>query len=192
MQKRCFYFKKVVESYLRFKKGLVVLRLFVAIELEDAVKNAIETAANGLALFGSGSFSPKDAYHITLAFLGERADANTVKVLMDGVEFSPFTVSTANLGNFGSTYFVSVEESIPLKNLQAQLAGALKADGVWFDEKPFKPHITLARRFEKRGEPFVFVPEAAFEVKEIALMATVGAGVYKTLYKKAGKTQKNV
>ncbi len=168
------------------------MRLFIAIELDDTVKNAIKAAADALSLFGSGSFSPKDAYHITLAFLGERENASTVKALMDRVEFSPFTVSTANLGNFGSTYFVSVEESLPLKDLQAQLTEALKAADVWFEEKPFKPHITLVRRFEKRGEPFVFVPEAQFKVREISLMATVGAGVYKTLYKKTGKVLKNV
>jgi len=168
------------------------LRVFIAIELEDTVKNYIEAAANSLALFGNGNFCKKDAYHITLAFLGERENLSTVKALMDSVEFSPFTVSTANLGNFGSTYFVSVKESLPLKNLQAQLAEALRADSVWFDEKPFKPHITLVRRFEKRGQPFVFVPEVTFEVKEISLLETVGAGVYKTLYKKAGKMMKNV
>ncbi len=163
------------------------MRLFIAIELEEKAKSFINAAANSLSLFGRGSFCPKEGYHITLAFLGEVADTEHIKTIMTKTEFTPFTLKTEALGSFGNTYFVSLSESLPLKALQNQIAAALQAENVWFDSKAFVPHVTIARRFEKQGEPFVFVPEIQFEVREISLMCTVGAGVYKTLYKKSCK-----
>ncbi|MBQ3195264.1 MAG: RNA 2',3'-cyclic phosphodiesterase [Clostridia bacterium] len=161
------------------------MRLFIAIELDDRVKNAISSTAGSLAFFGEGSFCPKDSYHITLAFLGETENIDNIKKAMNLIEALPFYLSTKELENFGNTYFVSVSDNKALNDMQTQLTKVLKENNVWFDEKPFKPHITIVRRFKKQDEPFVFVPQATFEVKEISLMATVGAGVYKSLYKKA-------
>lgn len=158
------------------------MRLFVAIELDKNVKAAVKSVADGLSMFGKGSFCPKDSYHITLAFLGELETAAAAVAAMDAVELSALEAELADMGSFGSTYYVAVKKSPGLCRLQAALVKELKNRGIRTEEREFTPHITLARRFTGDMPPMVFVPECTFNVKGISLMETVGQGIYKTLY----------
>ena len=50
------------------------MRLFLAIQLSPAVREALLTAQDALRRQGRGSFPPPENLHLTLAFLGEAED----------------------------------------------------------------------------------------------------------------------
>lgn len=160
------------------------MRLFTAIELSKNAKRAVSSVASNLSLFGKGSFVKSGSYHITLAFLGELSSATEAIRAMEALSFPSFTLTLRDLGHFGSTYFVSTEESKELKLLQKSLCDNLKAEGLTLEERKFTPHITLARRFTPITASAVFVPEASWTVERVVLMQTVGAGEYKILHEK--------
>ncbi|MBR6594694.1 MAG: RNA 2',3'-cyclic phosphodiesterase [Clostridia bacterium] len=158
------------------------MRLFVAIELDDRTRAAVAAAGRSLRFFGDGSFCPEDSYHITLAFIGESDRAQDIAAAMESVMHGGFSLSLGDVGHFGSTYYVALQESTALNAVQGSLCAELRKRGFKLDSKPFTPHVTLVRRFEKRGEPVVLVPERSFSVRGMSLMATVSAGVYRRIH----------
>ena len=57
------------------------MRLFLAIQLSPAVREALLTAQDALRRQGRGSFPPPENLHLTLAFLGEAEDPARARVL---------------------------------------------------------------------------------------------------------------
>lgn len=160
------------------------MRLFIAVELEETVKNAVHSVANGLRLFGTGRFSKKDAYHITLAFLGEQAHADAAEKAVEETYFSAIELSLGDLGNFGDTLYVGIKEDGGLSALHKRLSAALESNGFSIEERTFIPHVTLVRRYSADVEPVIFVPDAHWEARRLVLMETVGEGEYRVLYAK--------
>lgn len=160
------------------------MRVFVAIELSEDVKRSLWSVSRSLSMFGDGSFCPKEGYHLTLAFIGETDKLPAVIAAMESVNAPPFTLTTEDMGSFGSTYYVAVTAPPALAALQRAVSTALSARDIKVDSKAFVPHITLVRRFNPVAKPVVFVPLATQRVTSISLMETVGQGVYKCLYRK--------
>jgi RNA 2',3'-cyclic 3'-phosphodiesterase len=101
------------------------------------------------------------------------------------VNLPPFSLSVKGLGVFGKKdtpriFWAGIEDSSSLIYLQKQVFHACQEIGFNLDSKPFRPHITLARRW-KSDKPFV-TPELFLEaihnehqtfiVKEIHLYQT--------------------
>lgn len=108
---------------------------------------------------------PKDM-HFTLIFLGEIPD-NTVSAVSSAMgkaagHIAPFACEVAGLGFFGSprsprVIWVGVRENVqPLMDIRSVLAASMKDLGFAQDERPFAPHLTLARlKFPKHTEKLV-------------------------------------
>ena len=159
------------------------MRLFVAIKTDRTLNAALKNVSSSLKLFGNGSFCGEDMYHITLAFIGESDRLAEIKAVLDGVNVSPFDISLEGIGSFGSTYYVAVTPTTVLCDMQRELCKRLRKQGFDIENRPFKPHITLARRYKADMSPFVFVPQATQKVTEITLFEST-CGVYKPLYSK--------
>ena len=56
------------------------MRLFLAIQLSPAVREALLTAQDALRRQGRGSFPPPENLHLTLAFLGEAEDLSLIHI----------------------------------------------------------------------------------------------------------------
>jgi RNA 2',3'-cyclic 3'-phosphodiesterase len=132
---------------------------------------------------------PED-YHITLAFLGfaEKSMLNEVveKVKPILEKESSFTLTLNSLGIFGPKkapriFWADVESSEQLDSIQKKVYRECEKTGFQLDKKPFRPHITLARKWksedafeegtllqirEKDGKTF------SFNVTEIVLYET--------------------
>ncbi len=104
---------------------------------------------------------PED-YHITLAFLGfaegkmlERA----VKQVRELFAYEKaFELTLNELGTFGPAkspriFWADVNSSEDLNSVQKKVYDVCVEEGFELDKKPFKPHITLARKW-KIEEPF--------------------------------------
>jgi RNA 2',3'-cyclic 3'-phosphodiesterase len=152
------------------------MRLFYALPLPLEVQNALEVAQKKLR----GNWRPVrlDHLHITFAFLPQAPD-NAVQTLVKlgnkvGRDFAPFKVRLRGTGYFpgaGSprVWFVKAEgvEGDEMDLISSELRSGLTLP---FEDKPFKAHITLARKKgpAPRLEPMTFPLE--WEAQEIVLI----------------------
>lgn len=110
------------------------------------------------------SWVHQDDYHITLAFLGyveETEKLNQLKkIVKEAVSvYSPFQMKLKGIDIFGKKespriLWISLEESKGLADLQQKIYRVCHDIGIVLDSKPFRPHITIARKW-KSEEHFI-------------------------------------
>lgn len=127
------------------------MRLFVALNFSTRFRSALAELAGDLARDAcSGRPTGKENFHLTLAFLGEQADPQPAAEVLSQLSGPAFTLVSAGLGRFrqrqGELWWLGLEQNDSLTRLQADLAAGLRQAGIAFDEKPFRPHLTLLRR----------------------------------------------
>lgn len=152
------------------------MRLFIAINLNDEMKDALLDIQDTMRTYGiRGRETPAENMHLTLAFIGDYDDPDHVKSVIDGIEIRPFDIALSGIGAFGDLWWAGIEESAPLQAVVRKLRRALAEEGIPFDRKKFSPHITLIRRAEGRlsGESKEALADrfaAAMNVDHISLM----------------------
>lgn len=132
-----------------------MLRLFVSCDLEDA--KTIEKLVNfQRRVFGDMEglklVEPQNL-HFTLAFLGEQKEDELQKIkrALDELQFEPIKVELRGIGGFPSlrnprVVVLEVRRGREqLEELAKNTRLLLDSVSVWYDKKPFVPHITLAR-----------------------------------------------
>ena len=118
-----------------------------------------------------GNYTRVENLHLTLAFIGEYADADFVLETMASVPLRPFELRLRGIGAFGDLWWIGLDRSEGLEGCVRGLRRALAGAGIPFDRKRFSPHITLIRRAEFSGPGIpAAVPDAAMTVERIALM----------------------
>jgi RNA 2',3'-cyclic 3'-phosphodiesterase len=134
-------------------------RLFIALDLPDSVKAGIE--AWGREELSDSALRPvrRDALHVTLAFLGFRAEKEIPR-LAEIVEGSGGSAPRIELGEpvgkpslSRARLFALPAVSPAAVTLQSEVAGKLVSERLYEPEKrPFWPHVTVARvRPKERG-----------------------------------------
>lgn len=146
------------------------MRLFIAINLSDAVKGALIDAQNAMYDRGvRGNFTREENLHVTLAFIGEYPSAQPVCEALENVSFSPFTLALDGMGRFGDLWWAGMRRCAPLDAVARRIRHALAEAGIPFDRKRFSPHITLVRR--ATGElPELTLEGASMTVSRVSLM----------------------
>ena len=85
------------------------MRLFLAIQLSPAVREALLTAQDALRRQGRGSFPPPENLHLTLAFLGEAEDPARARAALSEVSCRPFSLAVGGPpGHFGDLWWAGV------------------------------------------------------------------------------------
>lgn len=170
------------------------MRAFVALELPQGFADDVAGMARRLALACEGRFVRREAYHVTLAFLGEIDEAQ-VRGAMAALDeacagVGPVPLRSEGLGTFGrprdATLWAGVAADPALVALAAGVRERLAAHGVPFEDKPFRAHVTLGRRVRiPRGE----LPQLAFPAPDEASRVTLFKSIlepegarYKPLY----------
>jgi len=140
------------------------MRLFIAADLPDAVREAIAREQKGMAaaIGRSGSslrwVKPEHA-HLTLVFIGNVEDAR-VPAVVDAVgreiDAAPFDVVFQGPGVFPPrgaprVLWIGVDAGArELIALEQTLASRVTALGLPLEDRAFHPHLTLARWRESR------------------------------------------
>ena len=170
------------------------MRAFIALELPEDF--ALDVAGLARRLKGSveGRFMPPENHHITLAFLGdvdERAVASAMAVLDEIAQaHAAIPLACNGLGTFGrkndATLWLGLQPEGGLADLAVAVRAGLTERGLDFEEKAFKPHITLARRARIPESaldalPFPFDDQAAAVTLFKSELSSSGA-TYKPLY----------
>ena len=139
------------------------MRLFIAINLNDEMKDALMDIQDTMRTYGvRGKETPPENMHLTLAFIGEYDDPERVKEIVESIEIRPFEMSLSGIGAFGDLWWVGTNNSAPLMAVSRRLRRALAEAGIPFDRKKFSPHITIIRR--ARG---ALSKEAAGEITDV-------------------------
>lgn len=129
-------------------------------------------------------FTHPEDYHITLAFVGA-AEMLSLQEACGLIEksiqpISSFQLRLDSFGTFGSkteprVFWVGTNEPETLFQIQKEVAASCRKAGLSIDEKPFRPHITTARKWNDPDHPYKKKKEPdwpSFYLKEIALYET--------------------
>jgi RNA 2',3'-cyclic 3'-phosphodiesterase len=173
------------------------MRIFIAIELPEEEEDGLRQVQNELAkICQRGRFYERRNLHLTLRFLGEAAEAwlpelrSALTRTASGQE--PFTLRFGAGGTFGerepwSVVWLGVSsEQASLETLQRRLEENLALAGFPLEERPYRPHITLARQAVLSKEQVRTLSGKAvppLRVTSLALMESVveeGRRVYLT------------
>lgn len=139
--------------------SLKTMRLFIAINFDEATKERMLAVQRRLREWGAGNFSVPENLHLTLAFLGEVATERiaAVRRAMDGVSVSPMELIFDHVGCFrrdgGDLWWIGLHENNVLTALQSDLAHRLADEGFRLESRRFSPHITLAREVRLQAQP---------------------------------------
>ena len=146
------------------------MRIFLAIQLDKALKNAILDTMSDMKAAGiRGRFVSADNLHLTLAFIGETTRLQEIREAVREISFEPFTISVSGVGAFRDLLWVGLSESRKLTALATELRGALDQRGIPHDGKRFMPHITIVR--DSSGFTGAFPsPEGKTTVRKISIM----------------------
>ncbi|OFW16986.1 MAG: 2'-5' RNA ligase [Acidobacteria bacterium RIFCSPLOWO2_12_FULL_67_14] len=137
------------------------MRLFVAVELEPRVaaqiaecSRELRRRAEAMAPRARVSWVPPERLHVTVRFIGQ---ADETRVTAIGSALEPalttrrFDIVAAGMGAFPErgrprVLWAGVTGGQDaLGNLAREVSGRLESCGVARDERPFRPHVTLAR-----------------------------------------------
>ena len=159
------------------------MRLFFAIWPDAAARERLEALAAEVARVARGKPVPAANFHLTLAFLGEveEARARLLPSIAGEIEARPFRLSLDRVGSFPRARVAwagCAKAAVELAGLQAALAAGLAEGGFALEERPFAPHLTLARKTTASLPPAAIEP-IAWRVEEFALVRS-RAGRYET------------
>ncbi|HOW97612.1 MAG TPA: RNA 2',3'-cyclic phosphodiesterase [Kiritimatiellia bacterium] len=172
--------------------GDEVLRAFIALEISDEVRAALDRLQRDLMRGEArvGWVTPA-RIHLTLAFLGDifAAQLPGLADALDAVAEGcpPFAFDVAGTGAFGPpksprVVWAGVEEPTgALVRLQAAAAVAVTGLGFRIEERAFHPHLTLGRVRDRRGaadltsrlESFRTLRCGRVEVRRVLLLQSV-------------------
>ena len=174
------------------------MRLFIAIEFPEAVRDALAESAEVLrAACVQGNFSRRENYHLTLVFLGEVPPSGVKRVTaaMDACKFDPIPIAIGEPGRFcrdgGDIFWRAVHAPAALAALQKALTVQLRKAGFAPEDRAFRPHLTLARQAvllngRKLSEFSASMPELRHTVTSMTLMRSDrvnGKLIYTPMYR---------
>jgi 2'-5' RNA ligase len=176
-----------------------MIRLFIAVNCDDATKKLLLSVQDTIkAQSLKGNFSRPENLHLTLAFLGETQEERVPAICAAIQEamrppIAPFTLTFAQTGCFRHSgkelWWIGAQQTDPslamLKNLRQRITGGLSAANITYDDRTFKPHITLGREI-RHDTPIELRPqEIALAVNRVSLMKSQrinGATVYTEIF----------
>jgi 2'-5' RNA ligase len=139
------------------------MRLFIAVDLDDAAREAIAAEQKRLvaAIGGGGGLRAvrPEQMHLTLVFLGHVDDAKVPEIstaVRAAVAERAFDLVFAGIGVFPprgrpNVLWVGVADGArDVTTVQHEMASRVQRLGIELERRPFHPHLTLARWRDSR------------------------------------------
>ena len=135
------------------------MRLFIALDIEDAIRARIATFMDGVSGFAPDARWVKaESLHVTLKFIGEweRDRLPQLEATLQAVQSGPTVLAFRGHGFFPTAraarvFWVGIEADANLAELARKVDEACASLGMAREERAFSPHLTLARG--KSGAP---------------------------------------
>lgn len=125
------------------------MRLFIAIPLPEPVKKQLADLQQPME---GMRWQQEEQMHLTLKFLGstDRTKARKLQEKLKQVGCLAFDMTLAGFGYFPEggepkVLWVGIDENEALNNLQHTVEHICISTGFDAEDRPFKPHITIAR-----------------------------------------------
>lgn len=143
------------------------MRLFTALRFSKKTITALSAVQNCFkALDAAARYTRPDNFHITLAFIGDVPDSAPAKDALRAAcntyrrhSGRPAVLTFSAPGTFrGGILFLGAVPTPELTALSRAVRTSLQAYAVPFDPKPFRAHLTLARKY-KGPLPGLALPE---------------------------------
>jgi 2'-5' RNA ligase len=124
------------------------MRLFIGLPIPAELANTLTRHARTIALPKARWTAPENI-HLTLVFLGEVAEPNLpfIKHELDELAAAPFPIRLTNLNTFprAGVLIAEIDPTPRLLHLQAQITSRMAQCGFIPEDRPYRPHLTLAR-----------------------------------------------
>jgi len=129
------------------------MRLFIALDIDEEIRARISAYMDrARALAPHARWARVEGLHVTLKFIGHVQDerGQEIQAALSHVQAGPFPVKFANAGFFphakaARICWIGVDGGESLPSLASAVDAALEKIGIAREEKPYTPHLTLAR-----------------------------------------------
>jgi 2'-5' RNA ligase len=137
------------------------MRLFLALDIDEVIRERITRFVDGVRNFAPDArWMKPESLHVTLKFIGEQPDtavepikqamttvvAGTTEIRFHGYGFFP-TPKSARV------FWVGMEAAGDLEALATAIDDKMPSLGMAKEDRPFSPHLTLARAGGRSGSP---------------------------------------
>lgn len=137
------------------------MRTFVALDIDDAIRERIQRFLEGVREFAPDArWVRPESLHITLKFIGEKpADkVEEIKQALAAVKAAPFHLTIRGHGFFPTSrsarvFWIGIDSGESLATLAKAVDEATATVGIAKEDHPFSPHLTLARGGGRSGAP---------------------------------------
>jgi 2'-5' RNA ligase len=148
-------------------------RVFFALWPQAEVRDALAALGRGVQAECGGRATRSDKIHLTLFFVGgmERTRFPGLHAAASAVRSAPFELVVDRLGYFRRARIAWAGAACPppLASLVAGLTEKLAAEGIEGEDRPFVPHITLAREAFRKPTSTSIEP-VAWRVSDFVLV----------------------
>ena len=129
------------------------MRIFVALDIDDAIRERISRFMDGLRGFAPDArWVRPESLHVTLKFVGEKPPefVEKIKQALSSVQANATDITFRGYGFFPGpkaprVFWIGIETGSQLASLASAVDDALVRLGIPKEEHAFSPHLTLAR-----------------------------------------------
>ncbi len=137
------------------------MRIFIALDIDDAVRERIARFMEGVSGFApEARWVRPESLHVTLKFIGEKPveAVDKVKFALATVHGEPLEITFRGNGFFPTAkaarvFWIGIESGPQLATLAKAVDEATFSLGIAKEDRPFSPHLTLARGGGRSGAP---------------------------------------
>ena len=137
------------------------MRLFIALDIPDSLRDHIARFVEGVSGFAPDArWAKPESLHVTLKFIGEQPDeaVEQIQQALSTLESSAPEIHFRGYGFFPTSksarvFWIGMEATPQLATLAAAIDGKMPALGIPKEDRPFSPHLTLARGAGGSGSP---------------------------------------
>jgi RNA 2',3'-cyclic 3'-phosphodiesterase len=158
------------------------MRIFIGIDLDDEVRTKIARFLDGVRGFAPDArWVRPESLHITLKFIGEQKpeQVDAISECLRRVEGSVVDIRLGGHGFFPTAksprvFWIGIQSGPELGGLATNIDASVAELGIPREDRPFSPHLTLARGGGGSGSPKRRKsdrPNSTFEVLEKRLAA---------------------
>jgi 2'-5' RNA ligase len=137
------------------------MRLFIALDLDDSIRERIARFMEGVGNFAPGArWVKEESLHITLKFIGEQPEEK-VGQIKDALATITASLSEIQFRGYGffptprsaRVFWIGMVAGPELATLAATIDQKTSVLGIPKEERKFSPHLTLARASGASGAP---------------------------------------
>jgi len=142
------------------------MRIFIALDIPGEIRGRIIEYMDRIRPYAeSARWARAEGLHVTLKFIGEVKEEKVQEIAkaLATVAAEPFTVNFSSAGFFPTAksprvFWLGVDGGEALPRLASAIDAAAHSQGIAREEKPFSPHLTLARAGSGAGASQVLRP----------------------------------